>query len=321
VQAGRLSYTDFESYLAIYLGKQFVPIRFGSGTQPKHEDRLRRLGRHVNVEASQLDQILALVQSAIDNAPKVKPSASTNLLASIQSSATLIVFLIISCGVMLLLQLISNWQSANAPNFRDWLTILGLWMLSILIPFGLYLALTWEELNFSFRVQTSLRNSVAVMLVASAIGTAVAALDSVFDWMWLSWWNLIGVPLVCTALHHWLLRFQGNKQTAPKLIFSIVLATVQWIALIWLFQKYGWRTDQLYLGCMLIGVAILCYAVRDDTASLKKWFAYDSSDLTLGTTQWEDAYYWVRKDEVLAQIQLDEFRAILPRPQNSRESD
>lgn len=119
VQAGRLSYTDFESYLAIYLGKPFLPIRFEGGTPPQHEDRLKRVGRHVNNEARGVDQILDCVQEAIGNAPEVKSSAvRTVLLPSIQSSVALFVFVVVSCGIVLLLQL-ATWQASIAPSFRD----------------------------------------------------------------------------------------------------------------------------------------------------------------------------------------------------------
>jgi hypothetical protein len=306
---GRMSYTDFESYLAIYLRKGFLPIRVANGSQYEHEQRLRKLGRHVNVSIQKVEGLLAEVEQVLHQDPKELRAPEP---VAPKSNAW-IIGCVFALAASLLLQFAATWHAVNPPNFQQAVVELGLWLMCWFVPFGLHIAIMSDNLNFRFRVTTALRNTSVIVLIASAIGCALASIDSLFDWMQNSWMNFLLVATLASSTNLLHEPFRKNKSLG-QLVAFVALGVAQWWLLLWLLNWLGWRTDALYWVMIAAAWVLVGSVVYRENTLFMRWYEYNSSDFTDNVTAWEDQYFWTPRDEVVANLNSNSFRTISPRP-------
>lgn len=169
LKAGNLGYTDFEAYLAMYLGKPFLPIRFRRGAQSEHEKILRDLGRHVELSIDQIDELAPQIRNALEISSIINQSKQVSIAAwrRLFMEVGTVFFILIAAATSFVLQLSAT---GATPDFGSLVDNVAKFVVVFLVYFGLHLLAMGDLLVFSFRLKASLRNGTAMLLAFSAFG-------------------------------------------------------------------------------------------------------------------------------------------------------
>lgn len=179
LKAGVLGYTDFEAYLALYLRKPFMPIRFRSGAQPEHEKTLLELGRHVEININKIDELAPHIRNAletinvIDQPTQVSVAAWRSFLLEMWS----ILLIVAALAACFTLQLSAGGAQLDVDSLVHHA---AKFVAAFLAYFVLHLAAMGEFLVFSFRLRASLRNGTAMILIFAVIGWL---LSGIYYWI------------------------------------------------------------------------------------------------------------------------------------------
>jgi hypothetical protein len=174
-RAGRISYVEFEGYTALYLKKAFLPVRYRNGAQPDYEDRMRRLGRHVEFKLAGLDALLPIVQEQLRKIERIDRQGGRAVEPRRRRRADWL----FAIGIGLCLGFAFLVQLARAGWVHEFASLAAI--LPQLVSFTVFaaalllfqFAVISDELQPGFKLRTAARNGSVAMAIFSVLSAAV----------------------------------------------------------------------------------------------------------------------------------------------------
>jgi hypothetical protein len=170
---GEIGYTHWEAYLALYFQKPFVPIRMGRGTQHEHESILKILGRHVTT-AQSIEEVPELVRKALERCDfdamrSLRQREDKRFRLGWKALSTFVAVALVSVGFM---QVSATTTPDAVAESIAWVLLNRLaWLVIFWLGFvGITVAAMSDMLTFAFRLQTSVRNATAWLLLSAILG-------------------------------------------------------------------------------------------------------------------------------------------------------
>ena len=311
LKAETLGYTDFEAYLALYLGKAFLPVRFQTGTQPEHEAQLRELGRHVEITITKLDLLLPQVVAALEISGTLdrrgqRSAASWHVFWLTVGTVVFIAFATVASYVLQL--------SATAGNaiydVPFWVDQSAKFVVVFLGYFGLHLAVMGNLLVFPFRLIASLRNGSAMLLMFSAFGWVLARMDEFVSITGSTWPKLISTAFLLGIVGTFV-EFTVAKKPLSTLLRPTTYAIMKSALLLWVMHWAGWSFDLLFWLSVVAGMLVLAKITHEDAEDLAREHEFGTSNLTPGTTQSSDGFFYYERHMIERARRVSDFKSKL----------
>ncbi|MCU0754437.1 MAG: hypothetical protein MUE46_04855 [Xanthomonadales bacterium] len=309
LKAEALGYTDFEAYLALYLGKAFLPIRFRRGAQPEHEAALRQLGRHVEISIDRIDALPVQIRSALEISKVIDQPGQTATAKWRQLGLDLATFTFILLAILasFILQLDAMNTSLDPKSLIDQA---ARFIFMFLAYFGLHLVTMGDLLALSFRLKASLRNGSAMLLGFSAIGWLLSSIDDFVSAAGATWPKLLSVAILM-GVGGKLIEHSVTKASPGRLIGRAIYACAHSVALLGLLHWAGWNLDLLFWLAVFAGLMVMAFVVKRDAEDLEREREHGTSDLTPGVTENSDGYFWYDRHVIAQSRRVPDYKSKL----------
>lgn len=307
LKAGNLGYTDFEAYLALYLGKPFLPIRFRRGAQSEHEKVLRDLGRHVEVSIDQFDGLAPQIRNALEISSIVNQSKQVSIAAwrRLFMEVGTAFFILIAVAACFVLQFSATGATSDFGSLID---SAAKFAVVFSVYFGLHLATMGDLLVFSFRLKASLRNGTAMLLGFSALGWLLSVIDDFVNTAGSTWPRLISAAILI-GIGGTLIEYAAKKTDTRKLVVRTAYASAHSVLLLALLHWGGWSFDLLYWIAVIGGALVLTVMTRRDADDLEREREHGTSNLTPGITENADGCFWYERHVIEQARRVPDFQS------------
>jgi len=312
LQDGDIGYLDFEGFASLYLRKELVLIRFGSGAQSDYEPRLRKLGRHVEAKCDKLTELLPRVQAQLAEIKIIdRASAQHTERKVLRVLNALWMFAIAVCfGVVFLIQLDLSGalQTMDPPQVLRQLA----YLLAVSGAAVLFQSLIMTDtLSFGFRLEIAIRNWFVGLLIATLCAYAAFKTMALAETLNTSWTTLITISILLTVISFWFKPPQ-NKGVGVWLL-SFLLNVAFCILVLVLWANLARFPIELFWSFVTLGFAILIRSTWQDNKELELEIEHGTSDLSEGVTARNSQFFWVARQTVMDARRQEDLGSDFPR--------